>query len=182
MARPKVLIAERLASAPADWLGQRAELIWADSEPAVLEQNLPEAEALIVRTYTQVTAELLDQAPKLKVIGRAGVGLDNVDVPACRERRIEVVYTPNANTQAVVEYVFSLMFDAYRPRVALDVPTQAEQFHELRQAHVGRQVEELTLGIVGFGRIGRRVGEVAYALGMNLIACDIQPESQMRKR
>jgi phosphoglycerate dehydrogenase-like enzyme len=181
MARPKVLIAERLAQAPADWLGQRAELVWANEDPDTLQAHLPQAEALIVRTYTQVTDQLLDQAPRLKVVGRAGVGLDNVDVPACRKRGIEVVYTPDANTQAVVEYVFALMFDACRPRVALHEPIDAERFHELRKSHVGRQIEELTLGIVGFGRIGRRVGEIAYAMGMNLTVCDLLPESQVRK-
>jgi phosphoglycerate dehydrogenase-like enzyme len=181
MARPTVLIAERLAQAPAQWLGERAALIWAQNDPATLQEHLPEADALIVRTYTTVTAELLDQAPKLKVVGRAGVGLDNVDLQACRERGIQVVYTPDANTQAVVEYVFALMFDALRPRVGLDGPTSPEQFHALRKANVGKQIEELTLGIVGFGRIGRRVGEVAYALGMNLTVCDLLPESQVRK-
>jgi D-3-phosphoglycerate dehydrogenase len=179
--RPTVLIAERLAPTPAQWLGERASLVWCQGDRDALEAHLPEAEALIVRTYTEVTGELLDRAPNLRVVGRAGVGLDNVDLEACRLRGIEVVYTPNANTQAVVEYVFGLMLDELRPRAAMQGVTDPASFHELRRTHVGTQLEELTLGIVGFGRIGRRVGEVAYAMGMNLVVCDLLPESQVRK-
>lgn len=180
-AGPTVVIAERLATPPAEWLGQRASLVWCRGDPAALDANLPEAQALIVRTYTQVDAALLDKAPKLKVVGRAGVGLDNIDVAACRSRGVEVVYTPEANTQAVVEYVLALMFDALRPRPELTGRTDPQTFHDLRKTQVGSQLDEFTLGIVGFGRIGKRVGEVAYAIGMNLAVCDLLPESQVRK-
>jgi len=179
--KPLVVVAERLAGEPAQWLGDRASLVWAKNDPDTLRQHLPEAEGLIVRTYTEITPELLDQAPKLKVVGRAGVGLDNIDLPACRERGVRVVHTPRANTQAVVEYVLALMLDDVRPRPNLDGPASPETFHQLRQQQVGTQLEELTLGIVGFGRIGVRVAELAYTLGMNLKVCDILPESQVRK-
>lgn len=176
-----VVVAEQLASAPAAWLGERTSLVWCHGDAAQLAAALPEAEALLVRTYTQVDAALLDRAPKLKVVGRAGVGLDNIDLEACRARGVEVVYTPNANTQAVVEYVFSLMLDEFRPRPELANHTDVPTFHELRRTQVGTQLEELTLGIIGFGRIGKRVGQVAHALGMNLVVCDLLPESQVRK-
>jgi D-3-phosphoglycerate dehydrogenase len=180
--KPTVLIAERLAPTPAEWLGQRAELIWCHGDEQTLQAHLPEADALIVRTYTQVTGDLLDQAPNLQVVGRAGVGLDNIDLEAARLRGVDVVYTPDANTQAVVEYAFSLMFDILRPRPELPPHAEAQAFHDLRRTQVGTQLEELTMGIVGFGRIGRRIGEVAYAIGMNLIVCDLLPESQVRKQ
>jgi len=179
--KSKVVIAERLAAAPADWLGERVELVWCHSDSDLLDQHLPGAHGLVVRTYTQVDAALLERAPKLKVVGRAGVGVDNIDLDACRARDVEVVYTPDANTQAVVEYVFALMSDALRPRPSLTGPTSEDAFHELRQSQVGAQLEDLTLGILGFGRIGRRVGEVAHALGMNLVVCDLLPQSQVRK-
>jgi phosphoglycerate dehydrogenase-like enzyme len=121
-------------------------------------------------------------APKLRVVGRAGVGLDNIDVPACRHRGVEVVYTPDANTQAVVEYVFALIFDAIRPRHTLDGFVQPEEFHRLRKVHVGRQLDTLTLGILGMGRIGTRVGRAASALGVRVIAHDILPEHELRGR
>ena len=112
--------------------------------------------------------------------GGRGVGLDNVDVAACRARGVEVVYTPDANTQAVVEYVLGLMLDAHRPRTAMGEGAEAAAFHALRKSEVGVQLSTLTLGIVGFGRIGRRLGRVAHTLGMKLLVCDLLPESRVR--
>jgi phosphoglycerate dehydrogenase-like enzyme len=109
------------------------------------------------------------------------VGLDNIDLEACRDRGVMVVSTPQANTQAVVEYVFALMFDALRPRDEIGRGTAAERFHALRRERVGTQLSALTLGIVGFGRIGRRVGQVAHAIGMNLVVNDLLPEADLRK-
>ena len=177
MTRPLVLVTETLDPAAADWLGERAEVVFApDTDP-----RLAEADALIVRTYTQVNDTLLERAPKLRVVGRAGVGLDNIDLPACRRRGIPVVYTPDANTQAVVEYVLGLMLDHFRPRTDLPPNSSAQDFHQLRKTQVGRQLDTMTLGIVGFGRIGKRLGEVAHAIGMNLIVTDLLPEAQLRK-
>ena len=122
----------------------------------------------------------LDLAPQLKVIGRAGVGLENVDLAACRKRGIAVVYTPDANTQAVVEYVLGLMLDALRPRYTLPGAVSESDFHRLRQEQVGAQLDELTLGILGFGRIGKRLGAVAHAIGMRLLVNDLLPESKLR--
>ncbi|MFP4143838.1 MAG: NAD(P)-dependent oxidoreductase [Phycisphaeraceae bacterium] len=179
--RPVVVITETLADKPAEWLGKRAELVWVGlDDPDALQAALARADALLVRTYTQVTGELLDQAPNLKVVGRAGVGLDNIDLDAARERGMPVVYTPDANTQAVVEYVFGLLLDVLRPRTEL-TRTSADRFHELRKSEVGEQLDQLTLGILGFGRIGKRVGEVAHAIGMNLKVCDLLPEAELRK-
>ena len=179
---PTVVITETLADRPAAWLAQRAELVWcAHDQHQALREHLAHADALLVRTYTQVNDALLDQAPNLKVVGRAGVGLDNIDVQACRRRGVTVVYTPDANTQAVVEYVLGLIFDEIRPRTNLTADTGDEGFHQLRQSEVGRQLDSLTLGIVGFGRIGKRLGRVAHALGVNLNVCDILPEVELRK-
>ncbi|MFW6060432.1 MAG: NAD(P)-dependent oxidoreductase [Phycisphaeraceae bacterium] len=181
--RPTVLVTETLADAPARWLEQRVNLVWVglDDEPA-LREHLQTADGLLVRTYTQVDDALLDQAPRLKVVGRAGVGLDNIDLDACQQRHIPVVYTPDANTQAVVEYVIGLMLDDYRPRTDFhDEPISAERFHALRKSEVGRQLDHSTLGILGFGRIGKSLGRVAHAIGMNLKVCDLLPEAQLRK-
>jgi phosphoglycerate dehydrogenase-like enzyme len=179
---PRVLITETLDAVCADWLAQRAEVVWVKhDDAAAMARELPQADGLVVRTYTQVDDALLTQAPRLKVVGRAGVGLDNIDVPACRRRGVEVVYTPDANTQAVVEYVFGLMLDAYRPRTIMPDKCNAATFHQLRKTQVGTQLDTLTLGIVGCGRIGKRVAAVAHVLGMNLLACDLLPEPEVRK-
>lgn len=178
----RVLITETLDPDCAQWLAERVEVVWVGlNEPQRLAELLPTVDGLIVRTYTQVNAALLDRAAKLKVVGRAGVGLDNIDLEACKARNVRVVYTPDANTQAVVEYVVGLMLDAFRPRPVLDKPVSAEVFHQIRAEQVGRQLEQLTLGILGFGRIGKRLGEVAHAIGMNVNVNDLLPEVELRK-
>lgn len=177
-----VVITETLADRPAGWLSERAELVWCPHDQTdELHRHLAQARALLVRTYTQVNDALLDRAPRLQVVGRAGVGLDNIDVAACRRRGIEVVYTPDANTQAVVEYVIGLILDELRPRTDLPGGGDAALFHRLRKTEVGRQFDGLTLGIVGFGRIGKRLGRVAHALGVNVNVCDVLPEAELRK-
>ena len=85
-----------------------------------------------MRTYTIVDKPLLDGAPQLRVVGRAGVGLDNIDVGACRDRDVEVVYTPEANTQAVVEYVFCLLGPVLRDPISLTAPVEREVWKQLR--------------------------------------------------
>jgi phosphoglycerate dehydrogenase-like enzyme len=179
---PVVLVTERLDERCADWLAERVDLRWVDhTDTEALKRELPGAAGLVVRTYTQVDAALLEKAPQLKVVGRAGVGLDNIDLPACEAAGVQVVYTPDANTQAVVEYVLGLMLDHYRPRTPLTPGSSAEDFHNLRKTEVGVQLDTLTLGILGFGRIGKKLGRVAHAIGMNLHVCDILPEAQLRK-
>lgn len=170
----KVVLTEHLDEACADWIAGRTNLVRCKlDDDAGLRRQLADAEALIVRTYTQVNDDLLDKAPNVRVVARAGVGLDNVDLEACRRRNIRVVYTPDANTQAVVEYVWALIFDRYRPRKAMMGVTDAATFHKHRAEQVGRQVDELTLGILGVGRIGRRMAQVAAAFGVNVICNDL---------
>ena len=178
---PRILISETLDAVCARWLEQRADVVWCPADDrSQLDGQLPTADGLVIRTYTQVDHELLDRADRLKVIGRAGVGLDNVDLPACEHRHVSVVYTPDANTGAVVEYVLGLMLDDLRPRDTLPGPVDEATFHQLRKEQVGTQLDELTLGILGFGRIGQRLGRVSHALGMKLLVNDLRPEAQLR--
>jgi phosphoglycerate dehydrogenase-like enzyme len=180
--KPTVIVTETLDDRPAQWLAKRANLVWCPYKRAdELQRHLALAQGMVVRTYTPVDDVLLDDAPQLKVVGRAGVGLDNIDLPACQRRGVMVVYTPDANTQAVVEYVFGLILDALRPRYTLPGHVSDEVFHRLRQEQFGAQLDELTLGILGFGRIGRRVGQVAHAIGMKLLVNDLLPEAALRQ-
>ena len=179
---PTVLVTETLDDEPARWLAERVNLVRCSHENTEeLNRLLTTAEGLVVRTYTRVDESLLKRAPKLKVVGRAGVGLDNIDLAACKKRGVQVVFTPDANTQAVVEYVLGLMLDALRPRYTLTGPVPVEEFHKLRKEQVGVQLDELTLGILGFGRIGKRLGAVAHAVGMKVLANDLLPEAELRK-
>ena len=173
---PRVVITERLDAACADWLGGRAQVVWVDhTDTKAVAAALATADAAVVRTYTQVNPAFLAAGPNLKVVGRAGVGLDNFDLPACRAAGVRVVYTPDANTQAVVEYVTGLMLDHVRPRTPLPAGADADTFHAMRKTEVGRQLNELTFGTLGFGRIGKRMGAVAHAIGMRVLACDVLP-------
>ncbi len=174
MSKPKVVLSEHLDERSAEWLDARVRLVRQSHEDAAaFARELGDAAGLVVRTYTRVDAKLLAQAPKLKVVGRAGVGLDNVDLDACRAAGVRVVYTPDANTQAVVEYVWGLILDAVRPRANLDGYVAPPKFHDMRKQHIGRQLDQMVLGILGMGRIGRRMAAVAHAIGMRVLYNDL---------
>jgi phosphoglycerate dehydrogenase-like enzyme len=173
---PLVLATEPIDDRPAAWLAERTRFERCDRDSRRFQELAPCAAGLFVRTYTPVDAALLAEMPRLKVVGRAGVGLDHIDLAACRRRGVEVVHTPDANTQAVVEYVVCLLADALRPRLVLPEAVSAERWHQLRREVVApRQMSELHLGVLGLGRIGRRVTEVARAIGMRVSGCDLLP-------
>lgn len=169
-----IVVSEHLSEEACAWLEARARVVRCSHDDDDFEHQLAHADGLVVRTYTIVDGALLAAAPKLRVVGRAGAGLDNIDVEACRARGVEVVYRPNANTQAVVEYVLCLLGDALRPRAVLNGPVDDATWRTLRADTVGRrQMSELTLGILGLGRIGKRVAQVATAIGMRVIYNDL---------
>jgi len=173
---PYILVTERLADEPLAWLKGCAQVIEGGVESSAFAQHAAEATGLVVRTYTQVDTALLARMPKLKVVGRAGVGVDNIDLTACAQRGIRVVHTPDANTQAVVEYVVCLLVDALRPRVFLDHVLTLDAWEAARREIVAdRQMNELTLGILGLGRVGSRLAAVAGAIGFRVLFNDILP-------
>ena len=131
---------------------------------------LADAAALVVRNRTKVTAELLDAAPGLACVGRLGVGLDNIDVDACRSRGVTVYPATGANNLSVAEYVITnalgLLRGAYQSRDAM----LAGEWP--RQALIGRELAGRVMGLVGFGGIAREVGIRAHMLGMEIVAHD----------
>ncbi|MFT3687204.1 MAG: NAD(P)-dependent oxidoreductase [Phycisphaerales bacterium] len=174
MNKPLVIQTEHLDTGPAAWLAERCELVKKGSGEPGFDDLLSRADGLVIRTYTTVDAAMLAKAPRLKVVGRAGVGLDNVDLTACRGRGVTVCNTPDANSTAVVEYLFALILDAKRPRVSLGQPVSPAEWKRLRaENQAPRQLSELTLGIWGMGRIGTRVARVAAALGMRVVYNDL---------
>ncbi len=141
-------------------------------DPEVLYREIADADALVIRTAGDINGELMDHAPRLRVIGRHGVGYDQVDVPAATARGIQVVYTPGANTEAVAEHVIAMMIGVSKhfPRQMLAL---VEGRYNDRTKLVGRDIQGKTLGIIGFGRIGRRVGAIAHlAFGMTVLYND----------
>jgi (S)-sulfolactate dehydrogenase len=181
--RPLVIQTEQLERAPAAWLAERCELVACPySDSARLDSLLPRAAGLIVRTYTKVNRDLLAKAPGLRVVARAGVALDNIDLGACRERGVRVVHTPGANTRAVVELVTAFMLDALRPRLYLKEAVPPARWHEVRnELTAPRQLSDLTLGLWGFGRIGSAMARVGAALDMRVIYNDLLEIPEARR-
>jgi phosphoglycerate dehydrogenase-like enzyme len=175
MPRPLVIQTEHLDAEAAAWLAERCELVVCPSEDEPrFGELLQKADALVIRTYTQVNDAMLARAPNLRVVARAGVGLDNVDVNACQRRGVAVLNTPDANTRAVVEYVTCFMLDALRPREYLTRALDTKAWKQLRADRIAaRQLCDLTLGILGLGKIGKQMARVGAAFNMRVVYHDI---------
>jgi D-3-phosphoglycerate dehydrogenase len=159
---PLVLVTEESTPTPLAWLREHARVVEAPAGSPEFDAALPDAVGLLVRTYTKVNAALLARCPRLKVVGRGGVGLENIDVATCRARGVEVVYTPDANTLAVGDFVIGFSLQLVRPWAYFrDRAYEPAEFKRIRNALRGEQFNELTIGILGMGRVGRRVGQLA---------------------
>lgn len=136
-----------------------------------LLERIQHHDALIVRSETKVTRDLLERATKLRIIGRAGVGVDNIDVTSATEHRILVVNAPDGNTVAAAEHTIALLLGLAR-QVAVAAASLASGSWE-RSRFLGMQIRGKTLGIIGFGRIGRTVADIARnGLHMEVLAFD----------
>ena len=171
--RHRVLVAEPLGAAGSDRLRSDPDVdaVFAEgrSRPELLE-SVRDAAALIVRSGTRVDAEMIAAGPGLRVIGRAGVGVDNIDLAAAAERGIAVVNTPEANTLAAAEHAFALMLATARH--VTEAHNSLATGNWDRKQYLGVQLAGATLGLVGFGRIGRAVGHRALAFEMAVLATD----------
>ena len=168
---PTVLVADAIAPAGVRRLEQSARVLYQpDISPGALKKTIARYDALIVRSRTKVTADLIFAAPKLRVIGRAGVGLDTIDIDAARSRGIEVLNTPEASTTAVAELTLGLMLALARRILVADAGIKRGEW--LKRSLMGGELSGKTLGIIGLGRIGMAVAQRAAAFGMRLIAFD----------
>jgi D-3-phosphoglycerate dehydrogenase len=172
----KIVLAEKVSPATLAVLKEEPgwQIVTADQiaklGPGGLEKELADADALVVRSAVQVDAKLLESAPKLRVIGRAGVGVDNIDTDAATRRGIVAMNTPGANAVAVAELTLGLMIS-----MARSVPRANATMHAAKWEKKSLQGSELrgkTLGIVGLGRIGLEVARRARSFGMELIGYD----------
>lgn len=138
--------------------------------------NANNVEVLIVRSATQVRGDIMDKCPNLKVIGRAGVGMDNIDVAYAKETGKICVNTPDASSQSVAELVFAHFYSLSRQlnRSFLEMPSSGSvDFNKLKKDYsAGVELHGKTIGIIGFGRIGQAVGRIAVGLGMHIKAYD----------
>ena len=167
----KIVLAEKVSPATLAILQQEPgwTCITADKITS-LPDELKDADALIVRSAVQADAALLEHAPKLRVIGRAGVGVDNIDTAAATKRGIVVMNTPGANAVAVAEFTLGLMISMCRKVTAANATMHAGKWD--KKSLQGSELRGKTLGIVGLGRIGLEVARRAAAFGMELVAYD----------
>lgn len=175
--RPTIVVAEGLSDAGMARLRSAGEVrVLPMCDRASLMSAVADCDALVVRSYARVTAAVIEAGARLRVIGRAGVGLENIDVSAARARGVTVVYTPAAATNAVAEHTVGLMLSLERRVVAGDAMVRAGRFLEARRSFVSRDLRGLVLGVVGMGRIGSAVGRIcAGGLGMRVIYNDVRP-------
>ncbi|MBB4853533.1 D-3-phosphoglycerate dehydrogenase [Mycobacteroides chelonae] len=169
--RPVVLIADKLAQSTVEALGDGVEVRWVDGpdRPALLAA-VPDADALLVRSATTVDAEVLAAGTKLKIVARAGVGLDNVDVKAATARGVLVVNAPTSNIHSAAEHAVTLLLSTARQIPAADASLKAHTWK--RSSFNGTEIFGKTVGVVGLGRIGQLFAQRLAAFGTHIVAYD----------
>ena len=167
----KVLVSDPIDSAGIDILSQVAQVdVKIGLSPEEFVQVIPEYDALMIRSGSRITQEIIEAGHQLKIIGRAGVGVDNVDVNAATRKGIIVVNSPEGNTIAAAEHALAMMLAL--SRYIPDANTSLKRGEWDRKSFVGTEVYKKTLGIVGLGKIGSHVANAAKAMGMKLLAYD----------
>ena len=170
---PKVLVADPVSQRGLDEIATGGDLevvVKTDLSEAEIIKIIPEFSALVVRSQTKVTAAVLEAAKKLKVVGRAGVGVDNVDIDAATKRGVIVMNTPGGNTISTAEHAFSLLVSIARAIPQADASVKEGKWD--RKRYEGVELYNKTLGILGMGRIGTEIARRAIAFGMRVIAFD----------
>ena len=166
----KILVAEPLAAAGIELLKAQPGWNIVISNPKEYAQHLRDADALFVRSAVKVNAEVLAKAPKLRVIGRAGVGVDNVDLPAATAANVLVMNTPGGNAVAVAEHTLGLMLCMARSIPQASASTKSGKWE--KKKFMGSELRGKTLGILGLGYIGQEVAQRARGFEMKIIASD----------
>ena len=171
MTRPVVLLAEELSPATIEVFGDDADVRHVDgTDRGALLEAVVDADALLVRSATQVDAEVYAAARSLKVVARAGVGLDNVDVPAATSAGVMVINAPTSNITSAAELAVALILASMRNIGRADASVKAGRWE--RKQLTGVELLGKTVGVVGFGRIGQLVAERLAPFGVELLAYD----------
>lgn len=168
-----VLISEIMEGPAVDALRRRFDVLYLPElwkSPTLLIEKLADCRALIIRNQTSITADVVSAAPELLVIGRAGVGLDNIDLDAARQAGIVITSTPDQNAISVAELAMGLMLSLARFIPAADQDTKKGNWN--RHKFIGTELYGKTLGILGAGKIGYLTARRARAFGMRILACD----------
>jgi D-3-phosphoglycerate dehydrogenase len=182
MTQHKILISDTLSPKGVDYLRQHADVSdRAGITPEDLVKEIPAYHALIVRGRTEVTQAVFDAGANLKVVGRAGVGVDNIDLEAAQSAGVTVVNSPTATTDAVAEHTLALMLALARNLTRADATMKAGQWEKKNLQ--GTELGGKTLGVIGMGRIGTKVAKIAEAFGMCVLGCDpLIPDAEIQAR
>jgi len=173
MDMPRVLLYEKIDERAVDYLRQHATVVYASAlDESSLIRQVADVEGIIIRANGAVTRRIIEAAPRLKVIGRHGVGVEAIDIEAASERGIYVVNTPDANTEAVAEHVIGMLITLAKRMGEADRALRAGRWH-VRYEYVGQELRGRTLGVVGIGRIGYRVAEICHSMGMRILYHDV---------
>lgn len=168
---PKVIVTDPIDETGIEILSQVAQVdVHTKLPPAELIELIPEYDAIMVRSGTQVTQAVIEAGSKLKIVGRAGVGVDNIDIPSATKAGVVVVNSPEGNTIAAAEHALALMLSLSRHVPVANTSMKSGKWE--RKKFVGVEVYKKTLGVVGLGKIGSHVARVARAMGMKIIAYD----------
>ena len=169
--RPRVLVKEKIGDSGVELLREHFDVdLGVDWDEAQLAERIGAYDGILIRSATKMTAELIDRAERLKVIGRAGVGVDNVDVPAATRRGIVVANAPESNVVTAAEHTMALLLALARNIPQAYVSLTGGKWE--RSKFSGVELYEKTLGVLGFGRIGQLVAQRARGFGMRVLAFD----------
>ena len=178
--RARVLICDKIADIGIEMLQKHAEVdVRTGLGPEELMAIIGDYEAVVVRSATRIRSNIIEHGRRLNVIGRAGAGLDNIDVEAARERGIKVVNCPDANTVAVAELTLALLLGLARHLPRADASMKAGRW--AKKELMGTGLVGKTLGLIGFGRIGRQVAIRAGAFGMKVLAYQRRPNPEVNR-
>jgi len=182
MKKFEILLYEDMHEAGKAILKEKAEILFANSlEEASLIEEVKEMDGIIIRANGKVTRKMMESALKLKVIGRHGVGVENIDLGAATEKGIWVVNTPDANDISVAEHFFGLALILSKVLKKADIALREGRW-EARYEYIGRELHGKTLGILGFGRIGRAVGRIGHkGFDMKVLYYDAVRYEEMEK-
>tara|TARA_Y100001970_G_C14255391_1_gene874985 strand:- start:5359 stop:6297 length:939 start_codon:yes stop_codon:yes gene_type:complete len=166
---PKVLISDSMDSIAQNLLEKNKIQVDVkiNLEPQQLKNIISDYDGLIVRSATKVTKDILESTTNLKIIGRAGAGVDNIDLDTAKEKNIIVMNTPGGNTNATAEHTLALLFSLIR-----NIPDANKGTHEglwEKKKLKGNEIKGKTIGIIGFGNVGKRFAEMCFSLGLNIL-------------
>jgi D-3-phosphoglycerate dehydrogenase len=183
MKKFKVILYEKMAEAGTRLLQEHCRLVYPQNlDEATLIQEAKDADAIVIRANGRVSKAIIDAAARLKVIGRHGVGVENIDIEAATNRGIWVVNTPNANTESVAEHTVGFIVALSKRMLEADKAIRQGRF-EVRYEYFGQEILGKTLGIIGLGRIGGRVAEICHlAFKMKVIYYDEIDRGEMAKK